>query len=105
IHAVIYPSSRSYSPQPETNWLPHNSQHLAAAQSLASTTDIPPQPQIDHRSGEIDRSPSFDRDAPPQRTIYNNDQASRQLKPVQNRPSAPGDIVSAPVQESSLAQL
>lgn len=105
IHAVIYPSSRGFSPQPETNWLPHNSQHLASAQSLASTTDLPPQPQVDQRADEVDRSPSFDREAPSQRTIYTNDQASVRVKPVQNRPSASDEMAPAPVQESSLSQL
>src|SRR6202043_2255605 len=105
IHAVIYPSSRSFSPQPETNWLPHNSQHLASAQSLASTTDLPPQPQVDQRSAEVDRSPSFDREAPLQRAMYNNDQPSMRVKPAQNRPSASDEMVAAPVPESSLAQL
>jgi hypothetical protein len=107
IHAVIYPSSRSFSQQPETNWLPHNSQHLASAQGLAGTTDLPPQPRVDQGSADVDgdRSPLFEREVPSQRTMYNNDLASMRVKPVQNRSSAADEMVPAPAQESSLAQL
>lgn len=105
IHAVIYPSNRGYSPQPETNWLPHNSQNLAPAQRLAGTADLLPQPQVDQKSGQADIASPSDREAAPQRPIYSNDSVSTQVKPAQNRSSAPDEMVPAPKQESSLAQL
>ena len=103
IHAVIYPSSRGYSPQPETNWLPHTPQNVAPAQRLADTADLPPQPQVDLRPGSADIAAPSEREAAPQRPGYSKDSVSTQVKPVQNRYSSADEI--APAQESSLAQL
>ena len=103
IHAVIYPSNRGYSPQPETNWLPHTPQNLASAQRLAGTADLPPQPRVVQRSDQADIASPSDREAAPQRLIYSGDSVSTQVKPAQNRSSAPDEM--APAQESSLAQL
>ena len=105
IHAVIYPSSRGYSPQPETNWLPHNSQGLAPAQRLTGAADLPAQPQVDQKSGRADITSPSEREVPPQRTVYSNDPVSTQVKPVKNRSSAFDEMAPAPLQESSLAQL
>jgi hypothetical protein len=105
IHAVIYPSNRGYSPQPETNWLPHNSQNLPSAQHLAGTADLLPQPPVDQKSGQADIASPSESEATPQRAIYSNDSVSKQVKPFQNRSSAPDEMVPPPVQESSLAQL
>ena len=43
IRAIIYPSSRSFSPVPETNWVPHNPQSAAATQRAAQDTAARPQ--------------------------------------------------------------
>lgn len=45
IRAIIYPSSRSFSPMPETNWVPHNPQSTAATQRTAGVQDMPARPQ------------------------------------------------------------
>ena len=103
IHAVIYPSSRGYSPQPETNWLPHTPQNVAPAQRLAGTVDLSPRPQVDQRPGSADLASPSDREAAPQMPGYRKDSVSTQVKPTQNRSSDADEI--APVQESSLAQL
>src|SRR2546423_15256137 len=92
IRAVIYPSSRSFSSQPEMNWLPYNSQHLTTAQ-----------PQVAQQPAEADATSALNREAPPQRRTPGNDSVSAQAKPVQNRPSASDDMVPAQAQESSLA--
>src|SRR5258706_6696007 len=94
IRAVIYPSSRSFSSEPEKNWLPYNSQHLTAAQ-----------PQVARQPAEADTTSGLNREAPHQRHTPGNDSVSAQAKPVQNRPSAADDTVPAQAQESSLAQL
>jgi hypothetical protein len=94
IRAVIYPSSRSFSSEPEMNWLPYNSQYLTTAQ-----------PQVARQPAEADTTSALNREAPPQRYTPGNDSVSAQAKPVQNRPSASGDMVPAQAQESSLAQL
>jgi hypothetical protein len=39
IRAVIYPSSRSFSPLPETSWVPHNPQGLASTQRVVSSAE------------------------------------------------------------------
>ena len=39
IRAVIYPSSRSFSPLPETNWVPHNPQGLASTQRVVGSPE------------------------------------------------------------------
>jgi hypothetical protein len=45
IRAIIYPSSRSFSPVPETNWVPHNPQSTAATQRAAGVQDMSARPQ------------------------------------------------------------
>jgi hypothetical protein len=94
IRAVIYPSSRSFSSEPEMNWLPYNSQHLTTAQ-----------PQVAQQPAEADATSALNREAPPQRRTPGNDSVSAQAKPVQNRPSASDDMIPAQAQESSLAKL
>src|SRR5260370_38725517 len=37
--AVIYPSSRSFSPLPETSWVPHNPQGLASTQRVVGSAE------------------------------------------------------------------
>jgi hypothetical protein len=39
IRAVIYPSSRSFSPLPETSWVPHNPQGLASTQRVVGSAE------------------------------------------------------------------
>ncbi len=39
IRAVIYPSSRSFSPLPETSWVPHYPQGLASTQRVAGSAE------------------------------------------------------------------
>src|SRR5258707_7337540 len=39
IRAVIYPSSRSFSPLPETSWVPHNPQGLASTQRAVGSAE------------------------------------------------------------------
>ncbi|HKF37355.1 MAG TPA: hypothetical protein VKB35_10695 [Ktedonobacteraceae bacterium] len=39
IRAVIYPSSRSFSPLPETSWVPHNPQGLASTPRVAGNAE------------------------------------------------------------------
>lgn len=102
IRAVIYPSGRAFSPVPETNWLPHNSQHQAVAQRPGNAGDYQVQPQI---PAESDASQTLDREMPQQRTVYRSDTASTRAKAVQNKSSASGDTLPARAQESSLAQL
>lgn len=94
IRAVIYPSSRSFSSEPEMNWLPYNSQHLTAAQ-----------PQAGGQPVVADTTSALNGETPSQRRIPGNDSVSAQAKPAQNRPSVSDDVVPAPAQESSLAQL
>ena len=94
IRAVIYPSSRSFSSEPEMNWLPYNSQHLSTAQ-----------PQVAQQPAEADAKSDPNREAPSQRRTPDSDSVSAQAKPVQNRPSTSDDMVPAQAQESSLAKL
>ncbi len=105
IRAVIYPSGRAYSPLPETNWLPHNSQNLATVQRPGSTADFPAQPQAAQRPVEGNTAQTLERETPAQRIMDRNDSASTQVKPVQNRSSASDDMMPAEGQESSLSQL
>ncbi|HJT55418.1 MAG TPA: hypothetical protein VJ761_02895, partial [Ktedonobacteraceae bacterium] len=103
IRAVIYPSGRAFSPVPETNWLPHNSQHQAVAQRPGSAGDYPVQPQVVDKS-DVAQAP--EREIPQQRTVYRSDTASTRARSVQNKSSASDEeAVPAQVQESSLAQL
>ncbi len=91
IRAVIYPSSRSFSPMPETNWVPHNPQNVGATQRVAGAQNIPVKPQ-----GTQSDIPLLNREAGSQ----------RQLAP--NIQSAPGSVsATAPLQEqeSGLARL
>jgi hypothetical protein len=39
IRAVIYPSSRSFSPLPETSWVPHNPQGLTSTQRVVGSAE------------------------------------------------------------------
>ena len=39
IRAIIYPSSRSFSPLPETSWAPHNPQGLASTQRVVGSAE------------------------------------------------------------------
>ncbi len=89
IRAIIYPSSRSFSPMPETNWVPHNPQGVAATQRVAGAQDIPVRPQ-----GTQSDIPIRDREAGPQ----------RQMAPtIQSMPESIS--AASPLQESGLAQL
>jgi hypothetical protein len=89
IRAIIYPSSRSFSPMPETNWVPHNPQGVAATQRVAGAQDIPVRPQ-----GTQSEIPILDREAGPQ----------RQMAPsIQSMPES--IATASPLQESGLAQL
>jgi hypothetical protein len=105
IRAVIYPSERAFSPLPETNRLPHNSQYLTAVQGPASATDYPAQQQIAQKPVENNTAQAVDRETPPQKIMNMNDTNSGQVMAVQNRPSSSDEMVLPERQESSLAQL
>ncbi len=91
IRAIIYPSSRSFSPVPETNWVPHNPQSAAATQRVAAPQDMTARPQ-----GTQSDHPLIDREAGPQR------ESAPTMQPI------PGSVSAAsPLQEreTGLAQL
>jgi hypothetical protein len=89
IRAIIYPSSRSFSPVPETNWVPHNPQSTAATQRAAGVQDMPARPQ----GTQSDVSP-LNRGAASQGPL------APAMQPVPESISA-----ASPLQESGLAQL
>jgi hypothetical protein len=95
IRAVIYPSSRSFSPMPETNWVPHNPQNLVSTQRGAGAQDAPVRPQGKQSSGESD-IPLLNREAGPQRQSARN---------IQSTPERVSNISPSQGQESGLAQL
>jgi hypothetical protein len=90
IRAVIYPSSRSYPPMPETNRGVHNPQNPVSTQRVASTQDTSVRPQGTQSSGE------------------SNSPLGPQRQSAQNMQAAPVSISAvSPLQEqeSGLAQL
>ncbi len=91
IRAVIYPSSRSFSPMPETNWAPHHSQNVATTQQVAGAQDIPVRQQ-----GMQSDIPLLNREAGSQRQLAPTIQATPESI------SAPSPLQE---QESGLAQL
>src|SRR5579875_2265078 len=105
IRAVIYPSERAFSPLPETNRLPHNSQYLAAVQRPGSASDYPAQQQLAQKPAESNTAQALDREIPSQKMMNTSDSNSGQVMTVQNRPSASDEMISLEGQESSLAQL
>ncbi len=106
IRAVIYPSSRSFSPIPETNWMPHNPQNLAATQHAAGGSDAPVRPQGTQSSRESG-TPMTDRDARPQ-WQQSGGIGSTRRQPGQNLQSSPesvSPVIQPQEQESGLVQL
>jgi hypothetical protein len=89
IRAIIYPSSRSFSPMPETNWVPHNPQSTAATQRAAGLQDMPARPQ----GTQSDISP-LNRGAGSQGSL------APAMQPMPESISA-----ASPLPESGLAQL
>jgi hypothetical protein len=95
IRAVIYPSSRSFSPTPETDRVSHNPQNQASTQQTTVTQSRPIRPQDTQSSGESS-SP-----------FLNNGVGTQRQSP-QNRQLTSEDTsrnTSRQEQESGLAQL
>lgn len=91
IRAIIYPSSRSFSPVQETNRAPHNLQNVAATQQVAGAQDVPARSQ-----GMQSDSPVLNREAGSQ------GQSARTIQATPESISAPSPLQE---QESGLAQL
>lgn len=106
IRAVIYPSSRSFSPIPETNWVPHNPQNLASTQRVAGGPDVPVRTQGTQSFGANDL-PLLNREAGPQ-SKQSSSIDSTYKRPGPDRQSPTGSVSPAAPsqeQESGLAQL
>jgi hypothetical protein len=95
IRAVIYPSSRNFSPTPETNRVSYNPQNQVSTQQAVDAQSRPIRPQESQSSGES-ASP-----------LLNNGVGTQKQSP-QNRPLASEDTsrnTARQEQESGLAQL
>lgn len=104
IRAVIYPSSRSFSAIPETNWAPHNPQNLTPTQRVVDGPDAPTRTPGTQSSGANDVSLLQKEAAPPNE--QSNNVASTHKQTILNSQSPPDSASPAPPsQESSLAQL
>src|SRR5260370_21210188 len=104
IRAVIYPSSRSFSPRPETNWAPHNPQNLNSAQRVADGPDSPARVRGTQSSGVNDMPLPHKEAGPQNKQSSGIDSTHKQT--VLNFQSPPNSGAPAPPsQESSLAQL
>jgi hypothetical protein len=104
IRAVIYPSSRSFSPIPETNWAPHDSQNLASTQRVADGPDSPARVRGTQSSGVNDMPLPHKEAGPQNKQSSGIDSTHKQT--VLNFQSPPNSVAPAPPsQESSLAQL
>lgn len=95
IRAVIYPSSRSFSPIPETNWMPHSpgQPNHNSAQRLPST----------QRPVEADMTPTVNRETTMQKHLT-NEVIAVQMRPTQGPPPS-FPATPGPPQESGLDQL
>jgi len=106
IRAVIYPSSRSFSSVPETNWVARNPQNPASNQRTTGSSEALARPQATQSSAESDL-PLLNREAGPRRG-QRTGKGSIQMGPDQRLQSSPGSVSPNTLtqgQESGLAQL
>lgn len=106
IRAVIYPSSRSFSPMPETNWVPHNPQSSTSTQRVPGSA-LPSARSQGAQSSTEGESSLLNRESESSRR-QNNGIGSAQFKQSYDLQSSPG--IASPArpsqaEESGLAQL